>query len=215
MESWARKLASLGFSEHTFSETIVVSQGPAGLVAAPMGILLKGNSLLIQPYRKTRTYTNLVNSKNCTINITRDSLLFYKAIMKKLTRKDFAKSKVIEAPRLRGTEAIIEAVLLNILENDVERTKLLFKPVYIKVFKKRVKAYNRADSLLIEALVYYTKLQSYMEMGRIGEVKKLVEKMEMCRETIYRASVNKKLRSAINRVLSKAKGIEAGLSSSI
>ncbi|RLE49762.1 MAG: hypothetical protein DRJ31_03745 [Candidatus Methanomethylicota archaeon] len=205
MENWAKELASLGFSEHTYSETIVVSQGPAGLTAAPMGILLSGENLLIQPYRDTRTYANLVSSKNCTINITHSSLLFYKAVMKSFSRRSFAKSKVVDAPRLRGVDAVVEATLLSVVEDLGDRAKLLLKPAYLKVFRRKPKTYNRADSLLIEALVYYTKIQPYMKMGKTLEVKKFIEGIEHCCKTLHNVSTDVMLKKAASQTLRKSK----------
>lgn len=197
------KLSALGFSENTYVETIVVTSGPAGVRAAPVGMLLQGDNLYFKLFKRAATYANLVQTKECTVNVTSSALKFYAALKGKAPKKAFATAKYVKVPRLRGADAVVEARLLEV-QHEERLAEVLLRPIHLRVFRKTPKAFDRANAALIEALVHYTRVTPYLEAGSLGDAEKLLSYIGLCRETVYKASSDEDLRGAVDEILNES-----------
>jgi len=80
-------------------ETVVTTMDEEGTANfAAMGVVWGEERLIIRPYVETRTYRNLVRTREAVVNVTDDVLIFAKSA---LSRERFAGQP---ATRVRGVE---------------------------------------------------------------------------------------------------------------
>lgn len=156
---------------------------------APMGIELLSvggyNYILLQPYVSTRTYRNLLSTREAVINITSDAMLYYYSIFDP-SRLRYEGSKYIRPPRLSGyidlyVEGLVEEVRVI---NDRAHIKL--RPLLCVRGCGSNLAFSRANALVIEALTQYTKLPALISLGHLDEVKERFEVVKYVYEVVGR-----------------------------
>ena len=155
------------FFRHGHHEGIVVTLNEDNSPnAAPMGVDLKKPYLLLKPYLTTKTYVNLRVFPELTINLTWDSMLFYKSLygLKDLRFKD---SRKVKTPVIEGNiDLYVEGRALKILENrGLGYAEVLVEPLDAYTGSGSRLAYSRADALLIEVMIYLTKAEAFAEVN--------------------------------------------------
>ncbi len=167
------------FFRHGHHEGIVVTLNEDGSPnTAPMGVDLERPYLLLRPYLTTKTYVNLRMFPELTINLTWDSLLFYRSLYG-LKELRFRGSRKVKTPVIDGgIDLYVEGEVLKVLEDRVlGYAEVLVKPLDAYLGSGSRLAYSRADALLIEVMIYLTKAEVFAEVNpEVASM--LVERME-------------------------------------
>jgi hypothetical protein len=191
------KLTDLGFSKGAIVETIVTTYNRNGEAnAAPMGtIMWNDQTVLIRLNTTSLTHKNLKASKCAVVNITSDIDLFYRTTFKeanpkgKMPKEWFEKAETVNAPKLRAAEATIEVTLAKTAQIDAERTEVACKVEMIKATKVLPKAYCRAFSATMEAIIHATRVKALIHAAQEQErVSKLLETIENCKDIVNRTA---------------------------
>ena len=180
---------------HGIRETVVA----AGQRVAPLGAELVGERVLLRPYYEARIGWALLRHGQATINVVGDSLQFYKALMGEAQVDP-------ETGVLRGADAYIRAIL-DIAIISRPRLELRFVPVECKYMVARPQAYTRANTLLLEILVRYTRIPAFVSKGwGIRAPRMYHECVEMAR-TIRRVAPDSEYSRAADRLLEKLSAV--------
>lgn len=198
-------LRELGFSEDTYGETILIVTIDNKINATPIGIKLINDELMQATiFKDSVTYSGLMKSKECTINITSDARIFYKLVMnEELNPDELVLSETINTPALKSADAVIETKVTNITD-QIDRATFHFMPTKLRIFKPMPRVFNRAHPAIIEALVHYTRIKPYGEMKLFSEVDKLIEHIKICIDTVQHATKNTELLTIANSILNNA-----------
>jgi len=146
-------------------EAIVITLNEDGTPnPAPMGIDLVEASndaelILIRPYRNSRTLKNILNNGKASIIITHDYRLFLKALY---SREDmsYGRGVKLDVPIvIKGVDYVLECLVRNAEIND-DVASVLLEVVNVIQGEGSVLSYSRANSSMIEALVYLTKVSA-------------------------------------------------------
>ncbi len=129
------KLTDVGFSKGVVCETIVSTYNADGSVnAAPMGLKIQDEEhLTLSIFNTSSTCRNLKAKQCAAINLTRNIEVFYKSTFKEATPDGkvpsdwFVKAVVVEAPKLRFAEAVIEVSAVELPSVGVDQTEFCCK----------------------------------------------------------------------------------------
>ncbi len=139
---------------------------------APMGVFLSNDYVVLRPYVSTRTYRNLTEVPEAVVNVTNDSVLFYKALYEKNSLR-LRRARVVRVPIIDGPiDLYIECNVEKYFINN-ERATIYLKPLCVYEGPGSKIAFSRANSLLIEVLVYLTKISA--RVLDVNEVKDRIE----------------------------------------
>jgi len=146
-----------------------------------MGVKFKKDrKFVIRPYIATQTFKNLEKRRQCVVNLTYEPEVFFRSAFKKSGRKDmlpvtwFERSGRVEAPRLRGADASIEAGVTRIRRMNDERAEVSCNILDAKVLKLAVKGYCRANFAVIESVIHATRLRKALSEGRKSDVRRFI-----------------------------------------
>lgn len=141
-------------------EAVVVTVGESGEPhAAAMGVKLVDEDLVIHPYTSTRTYRNILAGSAVSLAFTHNALVFCDVVMKP--------SEVRFRRGRKGAVYILDADVDFYIE--AEPKSIVVKDKIASVSMHVIDAYrgsgeyfpySRANSMLIEALIYFTKIRS-------------------------------------------------------
>ncbi len=143
-------------------EAVIVTINHFGLPnPAPMGIDLKDEFVIVAPYIQTKTYRNVTSINELTINLTHDSILYFNSIYRK-DKIRYLSSRSVRPPVIDGNiDLYIEGVVTEMrVSPEHSRAILMVKPMEIYEGRGSRLAYSRANSCMIEALVYVTKIEA-------------------------------------------------------
>jgi hypothetical protein len=122
---------------------------------APFGVIVRGKSLVIAPFRPSRTLDNLLENPEAVINYTDDSYLYAALVVGKGRYKVFPAQKV-KGFVLQNALAHSEVKVIKI-KDDPERPELHLKKIHEKMHKP-FQGFNRAQSAVIEASILISRL---------------------------------------------------------
>ena len=200
------QLRDLGFSKITYSEIILTIRHGDAVNVAPMGVLLEDDKWLsLRVYKGQRTCELIEKGAvDCVLNITCNSTLFYDAVLNK-SEISYCPSETVSSPRVRGCDAYVECLIIHVKDCG-EYVRVLLKPQLIKVSRKMIKAYNRAEPAVIEALVCFTKILHLIK-NNVEMAESLKERIKIFREIVYHSTRNKKLRIMMTEILERAEEV--------
>jgi len=192
------KLTDLGFSKGAIVETIVSTYNKNGEAnAAPMGtIMWNDQTILIRLYTSSATYKNLRFSRCAVVNLTSDIDLFYNTTFKDTNPEGipsewFEKAETVNAPKLRTADAAIEIKLAKTAPIDAEKTEAACNVKMIKASRVLPKAYCRAFSATMEAIIHATRVKALINLAEEKErVSKLLETIGNCNDIVKRTAPN-------------------------
>ncbi len=191
------KLEDLGFSRGCIVETIASTYGSNQTPnAAPMGATMQDEATItLKLFNSSLTLQNLQLKRAVVLNITNDISLFYKTTFKevnpsgKLSLDIFEESKFVEAPKLKAAEGAIELTVKDLSAIDHQRTLATCEVRSIKALQKPTKAYSRAHSATIEALIHSTRIKLYIRDEKRRELaKNLIAEFGECREIVNKTA---------------------------
>jgi uncharacterized protein len=188
------KLTDLGFSKDVIVETVISTFDEQGEPnAAPMGVIMKNqHSVLIKVYNSSLTYRSLLSKKSAVVNVTSDVEFFFKSTFKdanpegRMPRDWFEKAKTIDSPKLSKAEATIEISVEKMTPIDSEKTEAVCNVRLVEAAKILPKAYCRAFSATVEALIHTTRINLFLkgDHKQREEAAKLMQAFASCRDTV-------------------------------
>jgi len=162
---WRSKLEEmLRFGHH---EAIVVTVHETGEPhAAAMGVRLLGEDLAIFPYTDTRTYRNIKTGSPVSLAFTHDALVFCDVVLRPLKLRYVSGRNsgfyLLDA----DVDVYVEAVPKSIAEEG-RRASVALSVLDVYGGKGHYFPYSRANSMLIEALIYFTKIRYFASSNRL------------------------------------------------
>lgn len=143
--------------------------------AAAMGYRkIDDDHVLITPYTNTKTYRNLTETRSGTLCITDDVKLITGIVLKKVDVNSVTE-KVSGFPDIivSGSKA---ALALSVESEEVVGEKAEVKCRVDSVFiRGSPNPYSRVKPAIIEMLIYYTKINSYINSNRFHEALRFID----------------------------------------
>jgi len=190
-------LKKLGFAPAQVVEVIVSTYGEDKAPdAAPMGVTSEGGRLTIRPYTTTQTHLNLERRRCCVVNVTSDPELFYRTAIKESNRGGripaewFEASESVDAPRLKGVEAHLEASVVSQTPIAPNRTQFVCEVLRSDVAKVYPKAYSRAAPAVIESVIHATRVKEYLALGMVEDAERLLALIAHYKNLVERVAPN-------------------------
>lgn len=151
------------FDKNVNYETVVSTYNNDGSPnASTMGIILDdNNNIIIKPFLETDTCNNLLNKKECILNLTNDPEIFVISTLfqDEFKENQFKKDEYVNAPLLKSCQN--NYIALQVISNEKiapYRMSFCCKIIQIKSELIRNKPYTRAFSSLIEILIHATRI---------------------------------------------------------
>ncbi len=201
LDTIVKVIKKLGFNKWVYGETIAISYKDYSIGSImPLGVLFNGQLLYARIYKGSSMYTSVMDLgySNISINICNDPILFYYAIF----NKDVLMDKVVYSngfPHIRTCDAYI-ATKVSRIDRYRDYIMVYMVPVNAVIKRKQPRVYNRAAFAIIEALVYYTKLQ-YVSKDLAS---KYIEMIKFFTNIVYRSSSRRIHRKIIKDVLDRS-----------
>ena len=156
----------MGFIPETVVETILSTSAKDGTPnVAPMGVWVKpGMSLVLRPYKETRTARNLLEVPEAVLNITDDSRIFFNTAFKREGNEGkgffFDPAKSVKPPRLRGMLGYVEVEIEEPLKPQVDENPLELECRIIELEAPPIlpQVYSRARFAAIECVIHATRI---------------------------------------------------------
>lgn len=137
-------------------ETLVTTVDGEGRVhIAPIGVHMRGERLVIAPFRPSRTLDNLLASRVAVVNYCDDVRIFAGCLT---GRRDWPVQPAGKVPGVRLAAALAHAeVELETVEDDALRPRLVCRPVF-DAMHRPFRGFNRAQNAVIEAAILASRL---------------------------------------------------------
>ncbi|OYT52729.1 hypothetical protein B6U66_00960 [Candidatus Bathyarchaeota archaeon ex4484_135] len=178
-------LAKLGFSDRTFSEVVLALEIDGRVHVQPLGVRLSGDLLWARVFRSTRLHGLLRTGLKGSLNITYDPRAFLEPVLYgRLTSLE-----VLEGPKgpyLPSSSASIFVEVCRVEERG-DFSLAWLKPTGL-VMRGPPRAFNRAFSALIEALIHLSRARYYAIEGNAREASELAEKGRSSLEPLRHAT---------------------------
>ncbi|MGV8109852.1 DUF447 domain-containing protein [Methanospirillum sp.] len=133
--------------------------------AAPMGIILKNNSLSMIVFRTSHTAENIIRDGWIVAHITHDPVLFVRTTFEDLSSESYVEEKIGEyhIQRLRSVQNWI-LCKAQILNKTSEKIFVGLEPVHIALTPEPPHPVHRGFNNVIEATVHATRYILYQDM---------------------------------------------------
>ncbi|NAT09976.1 DUF447 domain-containing protein [ANME-1 cluster archaeon AG-394-G06] len=152
------------------SEVIVTTRSASGTFnAAPIGIITTTNEHFVKLYKRSRTFTNVQETKKLAANITSDTVLFVKAALDNLGEAHYSSLSSFPVLKEANSWILFQAVLA---EKSTEYSLFQLTPLTIKINRKELKAINRGRNAVIEATILATRYLRVNDEREKEELKK-------------------------------------------
>ncbi|MEM4446449.1 MAG: DUF447 family protein [Candidatus Jordarchaeales archaeon] len=214
------RLSKLGFEPKCVYEVIVTTLNEdKTLNAAPMGVLLGGDDILImQPYIATRTYHNISRTREAVVNITDDITLFFTTIFEKEKVRELPvlKAKHVSVPILADSKAYVECMVEGEPVVYDGRAKVTLRALECGLLSQNSRPICRAFNVILESIIHFTRVKYLVEKGDINGVMKLLELITFYKDLVKRVCGGTRYEEMMNRIYEEAymsaKGIKGTLS---
>ncbi|MEM2094668.1 MAG: DUF447 family protein [Candidatus Bathyarchaeia archaeon] len=197
-------LSSLGLEVGLTYEAIVTTVSAAGEYnAAPMGIRRDDDtSVSISPFKTSRTYHNLVVTKEAVVNFTDEPYLFFATAFKEDKPLDlhiFSHSKTVKAPRLTMAESFLELRVVKVNEFE-DRSIVKCCPLLSETRCIKPKPYCRGRYAALEAVIHATRIKILLENGQLEEASRLIQLVQSYRSLVHRVADSSSYSLVIDKV---------------
>ncbi|WP_309493100.1 DUF447 domain-containing protein [Candidatus Hecatella orcuttiae] len=191
-----KRLLRLGFAPGLIVETVVSTYNPNRQpAAAPMGVTLdEGGKLVIRPFTDTQTFRNLRSRRHCVVNLTADPRIFFHTAFKgekpsiSIPPEWFEKAEKVNAPRLRDSDAYLEASVVDIQGENRERASVFCRVEKVRTLTSGPKAYCRATFALIESIIHATRVAFLLKTGKKTKAGRLLALIAHYRQLVGRTA---------------------------
>ncbi|MEZ0394175.1 MAG: DUF447 domain-containing protein [Desulfurococcaceae archaeon] len=171
--------------------------------AVPLGFVARGEAIELRIYRG-RALESMEPGKGLVLNMTDDSLLFAEALFGLgFARLSFVESRCSGAPRIAEAHAYIDAEVAEVGEG--EPATVLLRPLCYEWANRPPRPYTRANSHLIEVLIYATKVRAFAEAGDERSARAAYERIAQSLEIIEKVSRGSAYWEAARRVAEEAR----------
>ncbi|BDG60444.1 DUF447 domain-containing protein [Caldinitratiruptor microaerophilus] len=152
-------------------ECIVTTRSPAGCInVAPMGVVPRGDAMVLRPFRDTTTYRNLVATRQAVVNSTDDACLFAHAALGDV-RPPFVPARRVHGAILAGACRYWE-VEVESIDGTPDRAEILCRVVAEGRLRDFI-GFNRARHALLEATILATRLHVLPPAEVVAELERL------------------------------------------
>ncbi len=205
MSGKAAIFSNLGIDTGITYETILSTLSPCGEYnAAPMGIRSEdGTSLILRPFKATKTCSNLITTRKAVASFTDDPLLFLVTALKEEGWNDpkmLTKVKGIQVPRLTMANSFLELRVMKVEETS-EQAIVTCSPIRGEVVNVPTKPYCRGEFAALETVIHATRVKVLLEEGRIREAESLVQLIRSHRDLVWRVAPNSSYSTVVERVV--------------
>jgi len=170
-----------------------------------MGIHLSRDLVILRPYKRSRTFRNLVSLGEVTINLTNDSTLFFKSIYLKNEIR-YMKSRHVKPPIIKGdVDLYIECRIREIIDEG-DRVSFYMEVLDVYEGSGSKLSFSRANAQLIEALVFLTKMESLRGELSCNILSELLRRVESSISIAKRLGSDI-LKEPLNFIVSRARSI--------
>lgn len=200
-----KKLIKLGFRKNCIVETILVTKNDDGTYnPAPMGVTWVGGiTMVINPYKSTKTCQNLQRDCISVINIESNPLLFLATAFK----DEIDLNYTLDNYRLESSEATIHLLKNKCSKLSEDRLSFLNKVSDIKIHHNYPRVLSRGTAEAINAIIHATRVNYYLKQGAWDEVelfeKKIWDSVELIRRISGKDSPEIKVSNIIEDMLDK------------
>jgi len=192
-------ITDLGFAEGVIVETVVSTYNADGQAnAAPMGaVITSAQRIAIRIFTSSLTYRNLHSKRCAVVNVTSDAEVFYRTAFKEVNSEGvvpqewFGKAETVGAPRLLAADAFIEVAVAEMRPFDAERAEVVCEVKLVKASGVLPKAYCRAQSAAIEAIIHATRVKAFIghaDGWKREQALKLLETIRECNDVVNRVA---------------------------
>ena len=183
-------LESLGMEKGLLYETIITTQNRNGVPnAAPIGVICKNkNEIVLNLFEGTHTLENIKANSQFVVNILKDPLVFVGCTTGDLSPDHFKKHG--DAFYIKNTDAFFTASVTSFKEiekeDNISKSKMTIIKAHVNeviIKKESVEPLNRAIFVIIESLVYLTRIKMVDEntakeyLERIHEMSRTVNRV--------------------------------------
>ncbi|MFQ5892063.1 MAG: DUF447 domain-containing protein, partial [Candidatus Methanofastidiosia archaeon] len=135
---------------------------------APMGVVFKNNHVLIRPFKETKTFENLSETKVGVINLTDNVSIFAKSAVSDEKFPTF-NAKMVRGVVLKDACSWYEVKVESFKEK--ERAEFLCKILYHENIRNPL-FFNRARSCVMEASILATRLHKFEKDFVLSELER-------------------------------------------
>ncbi|AWR94406.1 DUF447 domain-containing protein [Acidianus brierleyi] len=181
-------------------ESILGSTGVLNNLS-PIGIIREGDNISAKIYRNTLTYSNISKIPKCSIHITDNPRIFYNSLFGNINYT------IKNALPIINDESIYEIIFAKCIKlNNDNPSIFLLDPYSIEIGSNVHRGFSRGYSLLIDALVHFTRLDILPNK----EVLKLLNIINYELKTSKRLSPDMEdiIRDLENKIVSKGYKLE-------
>jgi hypothetical protein len=160
--------------ENIIYEGILLTRSMDGVInAAAMGYMkIDDDHVMIKPYVNTKTYRNLTETRSGVLCIVNDVKLITGIVLKKLDVNSIVET-ASGFPIVSGSNA---ALMLSVEdERRIGELAEIRCRVNNVLIRGTPNPYSRAKPAIIEMLIYYTKIKSYVESKMLHEALSLID----------------------------------------
>ncbi|MCI4461628.1 MAG: DUF447 family protein [Thermogladius sp.] len=146
-------------------ESIASAYAGGGVYYTPLGFRPEGLRFQAKVYPETGLYSIVDKVGFIVLNLTRNPVHYLLSSFKKEFKPNlaFTKARCVDAPRLAGAEAYVETIVAGVRE--LSGLKIVeLEPVCLDT-GALLTPYSRADAMLIEMIVYATKIRAFKSKG--------------------------------------------------
>lgn len=183
-------LRGLGILEGVIYEAVATVRAGGSVHHAPLGFRLEGGVIKLRIYRDSKAFEHFRQAEDFVLNIVRDPAVFFASAFKGRSRAEleFEPSKCVSSPRLKVAEGFIECEVVErrYAEDFVE---VISKPLCYES-RPALRPYSRAESMLIEAMVWATKAKAFAERGWADRAREAAARAATALEVVSRTSSN-------------------------
>lgn len=176
--------------------------------AAPMGVVFKNGTVVLRPFKTTRSYKLLMRFPYGVLNFTDDVEVFYAATFGKegCLNELLTASTSVPAPSLANVYAKLEFVVGRVEGEDGERVTLSCN--VLRAFWKRrdARPYTRAEHAVIESLIHATRIKFFLEHGMMQEAMQLALLVKHYNALVSRIAPKTVYSSVMDRIMGLISG---------
>jgi hypothetical protein len=183
-------LTNIGFSDGCISESILTTWKPDGSInAAPMGIIrVDSDHLKVKPYKSSQTFLNLIKRPEACVNTTNNPELFLVTAFKQENLRTFSHPKFCPDLSIEQADSAIFLKKMESINISNERSSFVGEVSSIKILNNFPEVVNRGKAQALEAIIYATKIEYFLENKKMIEAKTQIYKFKECREIMRRVS---------------------------
>ena len=204
MNTHETTLKKLGVTKGIIYEAIATTYNKHQIPnAAPMGFTYNGEDIVLRLFKNTQTYSNILETRLCTLNLCNDGTLFFYAALKEIDGENIILEKRGGWFHLKGAGACIDLEAREINKMDVERDLVICEIKKVTVYEQYMGriAFTRADSALLESTIHATRIPVFLEKNDMENVKHLIDMIFHYRNVINRVAPKTRYEECMNKLL--------------